>query len=99
MFVHNVYFWLKDGISPADEAAFVKGVKTLLTISTIRHGWVGKPAKTDRPVIERSYSYALVTVFENQEGHDSYQIDPVHKAFLESCAQYWKQVRIFDSED
>jgi Stress responsive A/B Barrel Domain len=99
MFVHNVYFWLKDGITAEEEAAFAKGVKTLLTISTIKHGWVGKPAKTNRPVIERSYTYALVTVFENEAGHDVYQVDPIHKVFLETCAQYWKQVRIFDSED
>ncbi len=98
MFIHTVYFWLKSGLTQAEEEAFVKSALTLTEIASVKYGWVGKPANTDRPVIDRTYSYALVTVFEDMAGHDAYQVDKIHDIFRENCAQYWSQVRIYDSE-
>jgi hypothetical protein len=98
MFIHNVYFWLKSGLTQAEVDAFEKSALTLTSIPSVRYGWVSKPASTDRPVIDRSYSYALTTIFEDSAGHDLYQVHPVHDAFREQCAQYWNQVRVYDSE-
>lgn len=98
MFVHCVYFWLRDDLSEAEHRQFVEGIHSLTTISSVRHGWVGTPADTDRSVIDRSYSYALVVVFDDVEGHDAYQFDPVHDRFRDGCASYWKQVKIYDFE-
>ena len=97
MFVHAVYFWLRDDLPPADRARFVAGVESLLTIESVAHGWVGVPAATDRPVIERGYSYALVVAFADAAGHDVYQDHPVHDRFRETCAPSWTRVQIFDS--
>ena len=55
------------------------------------------PAPTDRPVIERGYSRALVLVFADQATHDAYQVDPVHDRFREECGGLWTNVRIYDS--
>lgn len=97
--VHQVYFWLKPGLSKDDILKFEKGVKSLLKISTIKYGKVGKPDATpDRPVIDASYSYSLLTVFENVKGHDQYQIDPIHEKFLKDCKELWEKVVVYDSE-
>lgn len=98
MFVHSVYFWLKPDLSDEDVANYVAGVKSLLTIKDVKTGFVGTPASTDRPIIDRSYSYALITMFEDKAGHDAYQVDPIHDKFREDCEQYWDKVVIYDSE-
>lgn len=98
MFVHHVYFWLKEGLSTEDIQKFENTVQTLLKIDVVKLGDVGKPASTDRPVIDRSYSYSLLLVFENKEGHDIYQPHPVHENFVKECAHLWTKVLIYDSE-
>ena len=95
MFVHCVYFWLKPGITAEEEKLFVQRCTALTKISSVRHGWVGKPAATDRPVIDRTYSYGLVIVCEDEAGHDAYQVDPIHDAFRE-LHDLWTQVKIYD---
>ena len=97
MFVHSVYFWLRDDLVPEEREAFVQGASALKRIDSVRHGYLGVPAPTDRAIIDRSYSYALTLVFEDQEGHDRYQVDPVHDRFREECAPYWTKVLIYDS--
>jgi len=96
MFVHTVFFWLKRDLSQADRAAFEKGLASLLEIRTIRHGAWGRPADTDRPVIDRTYDYGLTTIFEDKAGHDAYQVDPVHTAFVDACSKYWIRVLVYD---
>lgn len=98
MFVHHVYFWLKEGLTDEDIRTFEKSVSSLLQIEHVKMGDVGKPASTDRPVIDRSYSYSLLLVFEDKAAHDAYQPHPVHKAFVERCSHLWDRVLIYDSE-
>jgi hypothetical protein len=98
MFVHVVNFWLKKDLSETDRQQFVTGVSTLGNISGLQSFNVGKPAATDRPVIDNSYDYCLLTVFNNEEGHDAYQIDPIHLKFVDECKHLWERVLIYDSE-
>ncbi len=98
MFVHHVFFWLKPELNSDQQAAFEAGVSSLLAIKVLKNGDVGKPAATNRPVIERSYSYSLLLTFENLADHDAYQVDPTHLKFVETCQQYWDKVLIYDSE-
>ena len=98
MFVHVVNFWLKKGLSAAEIADFERGVKTLGTIDGLLQFNVGKPAATNRPVIDRTYDYCLLTVFENEAAHDVYQEVEVHLKFIEDCSKYWERVLIYDSE-
>ena len=98
MFVHVVNFYLKAGLSAEDIKKFEDGVNSLRTIESLVLFNVGKPASTDRPVIDRSYSYCELTVFNDEAGHDIYQKAPVHLAFVENCKHLWEKVVIFDSE-
>lgn len=97
MFVHVVYFWLNEGIPEADRRFFHDTVSTLGNISALRQFQLGVPAATDRPVIDRSYDYSLLTVFEDLAGHDAYQTDPIHLEFVEKCSHLWSRVQIYDS--
>lgn len=97
MFVHAVYFWLRDDLTPDERARFEAGLRSLAGIEDVQQGHVGVPAPTDRPVIERSYSHALVLTFADAAAQDAYQRHPVHDRFREECAGYWGALRIYDS--
>lgn len=98
MFVHHVFFWMKEGLTEAEKQLFEKTVQGLLTIEQVKLGDVGIPAATDRPVIDRSYQYSLLLVFANKEAHDAYQPHPMHKAFVDTCSHLWTKVLIYDSD-
>ena len=97
MFIHAVYFWLRDDLAAADRQRFSNGLDSLLAIEDVDHGYIGVPAPTDRAVIERGYSRALVLVFAGQRAHDAYQVHPVHDRFRDECGGFWTTVRIFDT--
>ena len=97
MFVHAVYFWLRADLTAAETRRLDAGLRSLRAIDGVEHGYVGVPAATDRPVIERSYSRALVLVFADEAAHDAYQVHPVHDRFRAECGGYWTAVRIYDS--
>ena len=97
MFVHAVYFWLRKDLTPAQLEQFAAGLESLRRIDGVRAGYIGVPAPTDRPVIERGYSRAMVLVFADQASHDAYQDHPVHDRFRKECGTFWTAVRIFDS--
>lgn len=97
MFIHSVYFRLRDDLTSAERGRFEKGIRSLASIETVKHGYIGSPAPTDRPIIDRDYTHALILVFADQRGHDDYQVHPVHDRFREQCAGYWSGIRIFDT--
>lgn len=97
MFLHSVYFWLKPDLSSAESDKFWESVRALLTIASVRHGWVGSPAEANRPVIDSSYTCALVLVFDDGAGHDSYQVDPIHDKFRAECGPMFAKLVIYDA--
>jgi Stress responsive A/B Barrel Domain len=96
-FVHVVNFWLKKGLSANQVRQFEEGVHSLGNISTVRFFHLGKPASTNRPVIDSSYDYCLVCAFDNQSDHDAYQTDTIHNLFRETCSHLWDKILIYDS--
>lgn len=97
MFVHAVYFWLRNDLSAAQLKQFDAGVRSLRAIDVVHAGYIGVPAATNRPVIERGYSRALILVFRDEKAHDAYQVHPVHDRFRAECSPLWTKVQIFDS--
>lgn len=96
-FVHIVNFWLRKDLTAAQKEQFEAGVSSLGSIRPMVFFHVGRPASTDRPVIDRSYDYCLVCVFKNKADHDAYQADAVHDVFRETCTPLWEKVVIYDS--
>ena len=97
MFIHTVYFWLKDNLTEEQENEFIRGMNSLTTIESVHQGYTGVPADTNREIIDRSYSHALILVFADQAAHDLYQTHPVHDRFRETCERFWRKVLIYDS--
>ena len=97
MFVHQVYFWLKNPDSSEDYSQLLEGIKGLAYIEPKTLFHVGVPASTDRPVIDRSYTFSLLLGFSDQEEHDAYQQHPAHLKFVEECSALWSKVVIYDS--
>jgi Stress responsive A/B Barrel Domain len=98
MFVHVVNFWLQKDLTDAERQQFLAGVKSLGNIDACQTFNVGTPAKTDRPVIDNSYDYCLLTIFNDIKGHDVYQEHPIHLKFIDECKHLWEKVLIYDSE-
>jgi stress responsive alpha/beta barrel protein len=99
MFIHHVYFWLRNESSEEDKAKLIEGLRKLSTVKTIQKFHIGLPAATNRDVIERSYSVSWLLFFDNPADQDSYQTDPIHLKFVEECSMLWKKVVVYDSVD
>ncbi len=97
MFIHSVYFWLKPELTEEQRATFWTGVNSLTSIKSVRQDFVGTPAPTDRPIIDRSYSCALIIICDDEAGHEAYQVDPIHDKFREDCGEFWSKVLIYDA--
>lgn len=88
MLIHTVFFWLKADTSAADRESFREGLKSLENIPTVRGLYIGTPAEVpDRPVIEKSYTYALTVLFDDVAGQTAYQEHPIHDAFVAGHAR------------
>jgi hypothetical protein len=98
MFVHAVYFWLKPELTDAQRSAFDEGVRALATIESVRHAFLGTPATTNRPIIDRTYSRAAIFVFDDLAGHDVYQAHATHDRFRDHSAPLCQRIQIYDSE-
>lgn len=98
MHSHNVYFWLKEGLSDTDLLEFEKGLDTLTMFRLVINGYYGKPANTNRDVVDNTYTYGLSLLFKDTADHNLYQADPVHLAFVEKNSAKWNRARVFDVE-
>ncbi len=96
-FIHHVYFWLEKPGSKEDLEKLVAGLKKMQGIKTIKTSYIGKPADTNREVIDSSYSVSWLCFFDNKANQDSYQVDPIHLKFVEECSQLWKKVTVYDT--
>ena len=99
IFLHHVYFWLKNPGSKEDRALLIAGLKKLSKTPSIKDFHIGQPAGTDREVIVRSYAVSWLVLFETAADQDSYQIDPIHLRFVEEYSSLWSKVVIYDSID
>jgi hypothetical protein len=99
MFVHHVYFWLKNPGNKEDFSKLVNGLEALSKVGTIKMFHIGKPADTNREVIDRSYAVSWMCIFENAADQESYQKDPIHLKFIADCSSLWSKVVVYDSID
>jgi hypothetical protein len=98
MLIHSVYFWLKPELTDAQRTEFRGGLESLAGIKSLATLYIGTPAPIPpRPVVDASYSFSLTGVFKDVAGHDAYQVDPLHKAFLDRFRTYWTKVQIYDA--
>ncbi|MCC9136179.1 Dabb family protein [Pontibacter silvestris] len=99
VFIHHVYFWLKNPDAAADKEKLVEGLNTLKTIDVIRTAHIGVPASTNRDVIEKGYNISWMLLFDNLEEEEMYQKHPVHLKFVDNYSHLWSKVVVYDSVD
>ncbi|WP_207533305.1 Dabb family protein [Desertivirga arenae] len=98
MLTHHVLFWLKSDITEEQKTAFRAGLESLSKVETIKSIYIGTPAPIERPVVDTTYTFSLVIVFEDLAGHDVYQVHPIHKAFLDEFRVLFERVVIYDAQ-
>lgn len=98
MFLHHVFFWLKDPDNPDKRKKFEKGLEGLASVETIKIVQIGIPADTNRDVIDNSYHYSFLAGFKDKAGHDVYQKHQKHLDFIDKCADLWERVLVYDTE-
>ncbi len=94
MHIHHVFFY---AAPDADHEALRAGIETLTKIEAIHQSHIGVPAATDRPVIERGYTFSWLAIFETSEAEAVYQTHPIHLEFIKNCAHLWSRVVVYDS--
>lgn len=99
VFIHHVYFWLKNPNNIADSDQLAEGLLKLSAVKTIQRFHIGKPADTNRDVIERGYALSWFVEFKNATDQASYQTDPIHLKFIEDYSNLWSKVIVYDSVD
>lgn len=99
MFIHHVYFWLKNSGNKEDKTKLIEGLKKLSKAKTIKIFYIGQAAATRREVIDSSYDVSWLLFFDNAGHQDSYQTDPIHLKFIEECSSLWAKVTVYDSVD
>jgi hypothetical protein len=96
MHIHTVFFWLKDNVSPTQRQQFENGLDLLISDTNILDRKIGTPAATSRDVIDATYDYGIVLMFDSLAAHDRYQASQTHIEFLQNCATMWKRVQVYD---
>ena len=99
IFIHHVFFWLKEKDNKEHLQQLIEGLEKLTAIKTIKQYHIGVPADTNRDVVENTYSVSWLLFFENKDDEESYQTDSIHLAFVKNCSMLWKRVVVHDSVD
>ena len=99
VFIHHVFFWLKNADSIADKQQLIDGLQKLSAAPTIQSFHIGTAAATSRGVIDNSYSVSWMLVFADAAAQDAYQVAPIHLQFVKECAHLWEKVVVYDSID
>ena len=97
VFVHHVYFWLKNPSNIEDNKNLLEGLNILSGASVINGFHIGVPAATNREVIDSSYNVSWLLIFKNKEDQDVYQTHPMHLQFIADCAHLWDKVVVYDT--
>ncbi|UKT65703.1 Dabb family protein [Pedobacter mucosus] len=97
MIAHHVLFWLKADITIEQKEAFLKSLQTLENIEVVKNFHIGTPAKIERAVVDVTYTFSLILFFEDMAAHDTYQVHPLHKAFLDEFKIHFEKVIIYDA--
>lgn len=99
IFIHHVYFWLKNAGNNEDRDKLVEGLRKLSRIDYIKLHHIGVPADTNRDVVERGYAVSWLLFFKNAADQERYQTDPIHLEFVKECSSLWEKVVVYDTVD
>jgi len=96
-FFHVVYFWLINDSKEVGEKFEHELRKFIDQVDVIRTSHIGKPAPTDRDVIDNTWTYSLILSFDSKKEQDHYQEHQAHLDFIDNASSLWKKVLVYDS--
>ncbi|MEO6286137.1 MAG: Dabb family protein [Dyadobacter sp.] len=97
LFIHHVYFYLKEPNNAQHEAKLLEGLHKLAKVPSIQYVHIGRPAETSRPVIVRDYTFSWMCFFANIIEEEIYQTHPIHLDFIKEYSSLWEKVVVYDS--
>jgi Stress responsive A/B Barrel Domain len=101
-YAHTVIFHLKKD-APADAVEkIIEGCHTLEAIPTVRALKVGRPAPADQStpkVAAQDYDVALVVLFDDAAGLNTYLVHETHLKFVKDYGKYFEKVLVYDFSD
>ncbi len=97
MFIHQVYFWLKNPENKDEQHRLLQGLQSLRQIEPKVLLHIGVSAGTSREVIDASYTFSELFLFETAADQEAYQVHPIHQQFIKDCAHLWERVVVYDS--
>jgi hypothetical protein len=97
IFVHHVFFWLKEPQNQEARIQFEKGLKDLIKVPQIQSSHIGSPVESPREVVDDSFTYSYMAFFKNKEDQNIYQTHPIHLQFIEDCQHLWEKVIVYDA--
>ncbi|MBX2953228.1 MAG: Dabb family protein [Leadbetterella sp.] len=96
--VHYVLFWLREDLTEEEEENFTDFFEELKRIPGIKSLSYGKPAATNpRPVVDNSFSYNLVVLFDSLKDVGVYENHPIHLEAIKKFSGFWTKVVVHDS--
>lgn len=98
MLAHHVLFWLKADTTTEQKEAFRNALQTLEGMEVVKTIHIGTPAPIERAVVDTTYTFSLLVLFDDLDGHDIYQTHPLHLAFLDGFRSYFEKVIIYDAQ-
>ena len=99
VFVHHVFFWLKEPKNADARKDFETGLQALVTVPQIQSSHIGTPVESPREVVEDSFTYSYMAFFKSNEDQGVYQTHPIHLKFIEDCQHLWEKVIVYDAMD
>ncbi|MCF0070955.1 Dabb family protein [Dyadobacter sp. CY261] len=97
LFIHHVFFYLKEPSNAQHETQLLEGLHKLAKVPTIDYVHIGKPAPTSRSVIVNDYSISWMCLFKNIIEEEIYQTHPIHLDFIKNYGHLWEKVVVYDS--
>ncbi len=99
IFVHHVFFWLKDPKNAEGRKQFENGLSELIKVPQIQSSHIGTPVESPREVVDDSFTYSYMAFFKSIEDQTIYQTHPIHLKFIEDCQHLWGKVVVYDAMD
>lgn len=97
VFVHHVFFWLKEPKNAEALKEFEKGIEALVKVPQIQSYHIGTPVESPREVVDDSFTYSYIAFFKNGADQDIYQTHPIHLKFVDDCQHLWEKVIVYDA--
>lgn len=96
-FFHVVYFWLINESAEVGKKFEQELRKFIAQVDVIKTSHIGKPAPTDRDVIDNTWTYSLILSFDSKKEQDHYQEHQAHLTFIDNASSLWTKVLVYDS--